>query len=355
MSGGALPRVAVAGHLCLDLTPGITGGERIDPGHLMEVGALSVRLGGSVANTGGDLVDLGVPVDVVAAVGDDDLAVLLRRMVEERTGMTPLLRTVRGSASSYSLVFEAPGMDRTFWHHVGSNAFFDGNEVELSDEVDLVHLGYPNLLPALVSDGAAPMRELLGRLRGAGVTTSVDLAVVDPRSPTGALDWEAILRLTMSEVDVVTPSIDDLVSALTEHAGPTDDDDASVERLAEMLLGWGAAVVAVSAGARGVFLCTADSARMRAGGRAFVDPDAWVDVREWIEPYPLTRVATTTGAGDAATAGLLCGLLMGLPPRRSGSLAMACAAAVVSGRRPTWDVLATVDPSLAAVGRSVVR
>ena len=346
MSGGALARVAVAGHLCLDLTPGLNGGERIDPGHLLEVGPLSVRLGGSVANTGGDLVDLGLPVDVVATVGDDDLGLLLRRMVEERTGMTPRLRRVSGTASSYSLVFEAPGLDRTFWHHVGSNAQFDGSEVELSDELDLVHLGYPNLLPALLVDSAAPMREMLARLRAAGVTTSLDLAVVDPGSPTGALDWERILRLTMREVDVVTPSVDDLISALPGHAGPADHDDASVERLAEMLVDWGAGVVAVSAGARGIFLRTAGPARLRAGGRAFVDPDAWADVRDWMEPYPVTRVATTTGAGDAATAGLLCGLLVGLSPRRSGSLAMACAAAVVSGRRPTPDVLATIDQSL---------
>ena len=345
-----LARVAVAGHLCLDLTPELTGGERFDPGHLLEVGPLSVRLGGSVANTGGDLVDLGLLVDVVATVGDDDLGVLLRQMLGERPGMTPRLRQVRGSASSYSLVFEAPGLDRTFWHHVGSNAFFDGSEVEVSDELDLVHLGYPNLLPALVADGAAPMRDMLARLRSAGVTTSLDLAVVDPRSPTGALDWEDILRLTMSEVDVVSPSIDDLISALPEHAGPADHDDAGVERLAEKLLDWGAGVVAISAGARGVFLCTADTARLQAAGRAFVDPDAWVDVRQWMEPYPVTRLATTTGAGDAATAGLLFGLLTGLSPHRSGSLAMACAAALVSGRKTTPDVLAKIDHSLLKAG-----
>ena len=95
MSGGALARVAVAGHLCLDLTPRLDGGEHIDPGHLFEVGPLSVRLGGSVGNTGGDLVDLGVPVDVVATVGDDDLGVLLQGMIWERIGMTPRLSRAR--------------------------------------------------------------------------------------------------------------------------------------------------------------------------------------------------------------------------------------------------------------------
>jgi sugar/nucleoside kinase (ribokinase family) len=346
-----LARVAVTGHLCLDLTPALTGGEAIDPGHLFEVGPLSVRMGGSVANTGGNLVDLGLPVDVVATAGDDHLGVLLRQMVGERPGMTPRLRQVRGSASSYSLVFEAPGLDRTFWHHIGSNAYFDGREVEVSDGLDLVHLGYPNLLPALVADGAAPMRDMFARLRRAGVTTSLDLAVLDPRSPTGSLDWEEILRSTMSEVDVVTPSIDDLISALPQHAGPADHDDAGVERLAETLLGWGAGVVAISAGTRGVYLRTADTARLRSAGPAFVKPDAWADVREWVKSYPVTPLVTTTGAGDAATAGLLCGLLTGLTPQRSGSLAMACAAAVVSGRKPTPGVLAKIDHSLATAGQ----
>lgn len=341
-----MARVAVAGHLCLDLAPSLAGGERIDPGHLFEVGPVSVRLGGSVGNTGADLVDLGVPVEVVATVGDDELGVLLRGMVGERAGMTPRLRRATASASSYSLVFEAPGLDRAFWHHIGSNALFDGSEVEVGAGLDVVHLGYPSLLPALVADSAAPMRGMLSRLRADGVTTSLDLAVIDPRSPTGALDWEQILRLTMSEVDVFTPSVDDLISALPAFAARADHDDAVVERLAETLLDWGAGVVAVSAGPRGLFLCTADTDRLRSGGRGFVDPEAWAGVRTWMKPYPLTHVATTTGAGDAVSAGLLCGLLQGLSPQRSASLAMACAAAVVSGLRPTPDVLRTIDSSL---------
>jgi sugar/nucleoside kinase (ribokinase family) len=252
------------------------------------------------------------------------------------------------------LVFEAPGTDRTFWHHIGSNALFDGTEVEVSAGLDVVHLGYPNLLPALVADGAAPMREMLTRLRRGGVTTSVDLAVIDPHSPTGALDWEQILRLTMSQVDVFTPSLDDLASALPSFAR-TSADDAAVERQAELLLGWGAGVVAVSAGPRGVFLCTADADRLRAGGRGFVDPVSWAGVRTWMKPYPLTRVATTTGAGDAVSAGLLCGLLRGWSPWQAGSLAMACAAAVVSGRRPTPEVLGTIDSSLVMSGQDARR
>jgi sugar/nucleoside kinase (ribokinase family) len=342
-----MSRIVVAGHLCVDLTPRLAGDEHIDPGHLFEVGPLSVRLGGCVGNTGGDLADLGLPVDVVAAVGDDELGELLRRTVGRRTGMTPVLRIVSGSRTSYSLVFETPSTDRTFWHHVGSNALFDGTELRDIDDPDLVHLGYPSLLPALVAEGGAPMREMLRQVRASGATTSLDLAVIDHHSPTGSLDWREVLRRSMDQVDVITPSVDDLVSALPEQAGPGVPDDAGVERLAEQLLDWGAAVAAVTAGPRGLFLRGAGRARLRAAGRGFVAAQSWADVRQWVRPYVVEHVATTTGAGDAATAGMLYGILTGMSPLRSGSLAMACSAAVVSGRSPTPDVVASIDRDLA--------
>jgi sugar/nucleoside kinase (ribokinase family) len=266
--------------------------------------------------------------------------------------MTPVLRCVPGSRTSYSLVFETPSTDRTFWHHVGSNALFDGTELRDIDDPDLVHVGYPSLLPALLAEGGTPMREMLRQLRARGATTSVDLAVIDRHSPTGSLDWREVLRGWMDQVDVITPSVDDLVSALPDEAGPGVPDDAGVERLAEQLLDWGAAVAAVTAGPRGVFLRGAGAARMRAAGRGFADAESWADVRQWVRPYVLQRVVTTPGAGDAATAGLLYGILTGMPPGRSGSLAMACSAAVLCGRRPSPDVVASIDRDLAGLPAS---
>ena len=110
--GHGAPRVTVAGHLCLDLTPKLTGSERIDPGRLFEVGPLAVRLGGSVANTGGGLVDLGFPVTLVATVGDDPLGALLHQIVEGRPGMTARLRAMPSGRSSTSA---AKGMVGSRW------------------------------------------------------------------------------------------------------------------------------------------------------------------------------------------------------------------------------------------------
>lgn len=341
-------RIAVGGHLCLDLTPTLSGTERIAAGQLFEVGPLSVRLGGSVANTGGDLADLGLPVRVVATIGDDALGDLLRRTVQARPNLQARLRVAPGATTSYSLVIETPTSDRTFWHHVGGNAFFDGTEFGDDDltDLDLVHVGYPNLLPALVGDGGTPLLAMLTRVRAAGATSSLDLAVVDSDSAAGQQDWETILSSAMSQVDVISPSVDDLTSSLRIE-DPVDD--ALVERLADRLLDWGAGVVAVSAGERGMFVRGGSAQRLRCLGRGFADPDAWIDARLWVRPLPVEHLATTTGAGDAATAGLLYGLATGLGPHAGGRLAMACAAALVSGSPTTPQSIVRLDPQLATV------
>ena len=74
--------IAVAGHLCLDITPLQADRAQIDPGSLFDVGPLSVTLGGCVANTGGVLADLGAVVVPYATIGDDELGGLSREKLE---------------------------------------------------------------------------------------------------------------------------------------------------------------------------------------------------------------------------------------------------------------------------------
>ena len=95
------------------------------------------------------LVELGVDVRAQADVGDDPLADVLIALLRARGIDGDGLRRVAGS-TSYSLVLQSPGRDRTFWHHVGANAGFDGRDVRFDGE-RVLHLGYPPLLP-----GACP-------------------------------------------------------------------------------------------------------------------------------------------------------------------------------------------------------
>ena len=320
-------KAAVIGHICADLCPKLGGDEQIIPGAIVEVGPLTVVPAGCVANTGRDLYSLGVPVQLVADIGDDELGSSLVHVLSESGIDCQGIRRVPGVATSYSLVFEPPGRDRAFWHHVGANTSFDGTRV-MPENADLVHLGYPPLLPAMYAAGGATMRSLLARIRQAGATTSLDLSTIAVGSPAARVDWEDLLSRTVPLVDVLSPSVDDVVSAL-RIARPTSR--AGTRELARHVLGLGAAAVLLTDGARGMHLVTADPDRFRRAGRCFVErAREWAD-REFFLPASKSRHVVTTGAGDAATAGLLFGILSAVSAGEAASMAAKLAAFKVDG------------------------
>lgn len=338
--------IAVAGHLCLDVAPRLGDSTQLKPGQLVEVGPLAISLGGSVANTGGALARLGATVTPFASIGDDELGALLLSKLGAEGFAAPQLAVSAGRATSYSLVIEKPGSDRTFWHHTGANDEFDGTLVEL-DGHDLLHVGYPTLLPGLVADGGRPLHTLLRRARAAGLTTSLDLAVVDRASAIGALDWHVILESTFAECDIASPSFDDLTSALRIDKPYSPE---LVDSLADWMLDRGVAVVAISAGHHGLRLRTGSAARLRDAGVVLAPlADAWADQSLTVPPIWVDSPVTTNGAGDASTAGLLFALSRAESPAMATALAAACSAAVISGTHPTAAAIGSIEPSLTTI------
>ena len=297
----------VAGHVCVDLIPRLEAVPDVGPGELAEVGPLVAAPGGAVANTGSVLAGLGARVAVAGDAGDDELGALLETMLAARGLDTSNLRRRAGETTSYSLVLEAPGRDRSFWHHIGANAGFDGAGLPL-EGLGALHVGYPSLLPALTADGGAPLAALFERARAAGAVTSLDLAVIDPASPAARLDWRALLERVLPHVDVLSPSIEDVRSHLAA--------DGHLVAAARELVALGAGTVLLTAGPEGLALCTA-------GGFERV-----------IAPLNAGEGRTTLGAGVAASAGVLWGILCGLSPDECLRLAAETAAALVAGQRP---------------------
>src|SRR5215217_2904551 len=119
----------VAGHVCVDLIPELPAPPATAPGELMEVGPITMAPGGCVANTAAGLAALGSDVAAVGDAGDDELGATLVRMLAARGTRTDQIRLRRGCTTSYSVVVQPPGEDRSFWHHVGANAEFDGEAV----------------------------------------------------------------------------------------------------------------------------------------------------------------------------------------------------------------------------------
>lgn len=316
------PLVVVAGHVCLDITPSLDRPPNDQPGSLTEIGPVRIAPGGCVGNTGDELARLGIEVRLCADVGDDAAGSVLQSQLSAAGAGAVHLRRRPELTTSYSIVVEHPGSDRLFWHHVGANAGFDGSEVDLTNG-QILHLGYPPLLPRLVSAGGGLWVDLLQRARQAGMTTSTDLAVLDPQSPQHAEDWPALLASVGQLTDVLSPSVDDVESLLGPQ-GIQDIDD--VGRLATGLLKFGHAVVLVTDGARGLGLATAGTDRLsRAGAGLRHLTGDWADRTLVSSPQVIVQQGTT-GAGDAATAGLLSALINGHPPDDALALAGAAAA-----------------------------
>lgn len=324
--------VIVAGHACVDFAPAFGAPPTMEPGRLIGVGQLGLSAGGCVGNTGLALASLGVPTQLVANTGADDLGRLFVALLASSAADTSGICQLEGVATSYTIVIDLPGRDRAFWHHAGANTAFDG-----SDAVDLLraspiarrtilHLGYPTLLPALCADGGAALVRLVGAAHTTGAAISLDMAEIDPASAAAAVDWEDVLGRTLPAVDVVKGSLDDLAAMLPGRAG------LDPIAWADLLVALGAAVALVTAGANGLYVRTAPAARMRDASAVLASgvPD-WAGRELWAPPFA-TRVQTTNGAGDAAAAGFLAGLSKGSGPAGSALLSVAAAAAHISGR-----------------------
>ena len=231
-----------------------------------------------MANTGLALAAAGVPTRVCSRVGNDPLGEIARRLLAEHGMDLEDVTTTAGAATSYSIVLQLPDHDRTFWHHPGANTVFTGREVNL-DGVDILHLGYPPLLPALLADDATPPQS------AEGGSQSTNHYVARPGRggstvQSAAVDWRQVFARIMPYVDIATPSIDDLTSALA-ITRPRDDD--LVEECARCLINDGCAVAVVSAGARGAYAVSAGPDRLAVAGAALSSVrSTWSSTAEWV-------------------------------------------------------------------------
>ncbi len=349
------PEVAVAGHVCLDVIPELSGPVTLRPGHLVTAGRATLSTGGAVANVGLALHRLGVPVRLVGKIGDD---VFGGAVWESLRACSPVLAdgmvVTPGESTSYSIVISPPGVDRAFLHCPGANDTFGLEDVsrDALAGIRIFHFGYPPLMRRMYEDGGEHLRELLAHARAAGAITSLDLADPDPDGPAARVDWAGLLAHVMDVVDVFVPSLEELVFMLGRdgHArGPgfVNLDRTLLADMAGRALAMGAAVVALKLGDQGLYVrTTADPVRLeRVCATLGLDPVDWCN-REVLAPCFLAReLAGTTGAGDSTIAGFLAALLRGTDPvaAATGATAVgACSveAADATGGIPRWPDIA---------------
>ena len=346
--------VILAGHLCLDLIPALPRAMSFSPGTLANVGPIATSTGGCVPNTGLALHRLGAPVRLLAKVGDDPFGGIVRQSLSAvDPGLVEGLLPVSDEDTSYSVILSAPGQDRIIFHYPGANDTFTVEDLpedlpSILPGAAIFHFGYPPVMRRMFEDDGENLRRVMRRARGAGLTTSLDMAYPDPDSDAGRADWKTILAAALPEVDVFLPSLEEILLMLEPETyreaarrdpalltrAPVDE----IRSIGERLVSLGTAVVVIKAGERGLFVRTARRSRLDEAGPGLPDDRAaWSDRELWSSAFE-TAVAGTTGAGDAAAAGFLLALLADLSPEDAATMAAAVGATSLEAPDATGGV-----------------
>jgi sugar/nucleoside kinase (ribokinase family) len=355
------PTVVVAGHICVDIHVAVegdfkSGADLIAPGKLVEVGPAHVAMGGPVPNTGLTLHRLGSPVRLVGKVGAD---VLGRATLDVLRGYGAELANEMvvspGDESSYTIVISPPGVDRSFLHFPGANHTFAATDIR--DEhlagAAWLHFGYPPLMRSIYERDGAELVEILRRARAAGLVTSVDMAVVDPKAEAGRVDWNAWLANVLPHVDVFLPSLDEILFMLDgggkrrrANGNGEPHTDLPLADVAGRLLDLGTCIVGLKLGEAGFYVRSQAKRQAMQGlaDRAAFDVGPWVDC-EVRRPCFQVEVCGTTGAGDATIAGFIAAVLKGLPPEEAATMAVAVGACSVEAADASSGVPAWSDVS----------
>jgi sugar/nucleoside kinase (ribokinase family) len=353
----------VAGHLCLDVIPSLAGRsqDRFEtmfvPGHLIHVGPATLATGGPVSNTGLALHKLGIRTQLMGKVGDDLFGQAVRQIVASHAPYLADGMVIDSRAhTSYTIVINAPDVDRIFLHYPGANDTFSADDIryDLLAETSLFHFGYPPLMRLMFEDNGAQLVDVYRRAKQTGITTSLDMAVPDPAAPAGRADWATILRAVLPHVDIFLPSIEEILYMLRRStfdqlaragggarflAGVTAQ---LLSDVGQQLLDMGTRIIGLKLGECGFYVRTAGQSALQRLGRAGpADLAAWADQELWAPCFKV-NVVGTAGSGDSTIAGFLTALLRGLGPAEALTAAVAVgacnveAADTLSGVRP-WE------------------
>ncbi|MFF7448812.1 MULTISPECIES: PfkB family carbohydrate kinase [unclassified Streptomyces] len=247
---------------------------------------------GTAAGTALTLAKLGARVRTAGAIGTDPTGDLLLGLLEKAGIDTGLIVRRVDTSTSATVLPIRPNGDRPTLHLLGANITYGLDDVpwDAVAEATHLHLGGPELI------GAEVAARILAHAKEHDVVTSVDLLAP------GELG-------TFDQIEPLLPYVD--------HLLPNDDQvlgfsgEADLVAGAKKLVAAGAGLVAVTRGAEGALLVTAEGT-------------------ESVPAFDVD-VVDTTGCGDAFSAGFLRGISLNRTPREAAVLGCASAALVAQG------------------------
>lgn len=263
-------------------------------GRLELVPNMELHVGGCAANTGGTLAKLGLKVGLFGKVGEDGLGdFIVNRMKSLGVDVSGVKRDSLANTSASMVMVDGAG-ERSFLHHLGTNARFSIEDMDpsLLKQAKILHVAGSFVLPSL--DGE-PTAQILRRARENGMITSLD-TVWDPSGR-----WMSLIEPCLPHLDYFLPSLAE-ARAIAGSNSPED--------VASALHGLGVTTVALKMGEQGSFVSHK--------GSGFYMP-----------PFQVETV-DGTGAGDAYVGGFLAGVLQGLSLEETARLASATGALCVT-------------------------
>ncbi|PJB57065.1 MAG: carbohydrate kinase family protein [Candidatus Infernicultor aquiphilus] len=348
--------IVVAGHICLDIIPDWRIGsiKTIIPGHILEMSGLKLSTGGAVANTGIALKKLGINTALLGKVGTDALGkVILEILKKEGKTLAENMIISGNEVSSYTIVLNPPDTDRVFLHYPGPNHTFTANDIpyEKIKSSRIFHFGYPPLMQKFYENDGKELVKMFQRIRKMKIITSLDMAMPDPESPAGRVDWFKFFKNVLPLVDIFMPSIDELLYMLRPekynkiYEKRERFDMVLLNQLAKQLIDYGTKVVAIKLGDQGLYLRTHQIEKSNLS--SIINHQDW-NYRQLLSPCFAAEVKGTTGTGDATIAGFLAELLKGGEPEKCITLATAVGACCVEavdateGIRPLPEIIKRV-------------
>jgi sugar/nucleoside kinase (ribokinase family) len=251
---------------------------------------------GTAAGTAVNLAKLGASVVTFGAVGADLLGdMVLAAMAGHGVDTAGVVRKP-GAQTSATILPIRPNGERPALHVPGATRLFSPADLDLAQlsGFDAVVLGGPDALAAF---GPDDLRLVVEAARSAGALVAVDVL-----HQGSAHDFNRI-GSAVAAADWFCPNHDQLL-ALT---GRTD-----VDRAVADVLECGTGGVAVTLGSDGCLVTDGTGALVHV-------------------PAIEIPVVDTTGCGDALTAGLVTGLLLGCDPVAAAWLGVACGSLVATG------------------------
>ena len=307
--------ICCAGNMIVDITyPIDTWPNQNELVHITE--GIQSSSGGAVCNTIIDLARLDPKLPLVASgfAGHDAEGDFILQEMGKYPNIDLSMVRRDGRTSFTAVMSNNQTKERTFFQHAGANAGYNEEHIDWEHlDVDIFHIGYILLLPALdAPDGeyGTKMARLLHRAQKAGMKTSIDVVSESGdrfvRLVTPALKYADYCVINELEAQQTTGVL------LRDKDGVlhTENMQAALTRLKELGVAHWA-----------VIHCPEVGCGMDENGHYYEVPSLHLP-KGWIKG--------TVGAGDAFCAGILYAAETDLPMEEALKLGACCAAASLS-------------------------